>query len=513
MSIYSFVDTTQLPPVKERPAEAVCFNGIWLDDEIKGFRTLNVQGRELSDKDIDTRDIKNKYGETFEKAVYRPRTITVTYQIIAPSTVLFRQYCNELNKCLTAEQVQLIFADEPDKYFIATKASNDEVDAGLNSVVGAIEFYCADPRKYALTRKSFAAELNDEGILEATIVNSGSVEVPISYEITHNHDNGYIGIVTDQGALQLGQPQEIDGETRKFSEKLLTIDDFIEAQDDHGTCYLQTDADTSGTCATISQHDSTWLGMGNPGSGNNWNGGQKTVSIPADSEDEIGALKWELYMFRWFQESNPNQFGEMCVNVMGDEHTQIAGMKVYDKTYGAYAGGVEFWANGKMYARKNFRPGERTTGAEGQYNVFHWTNGYDGMSKDGENIAFHFNGKYFIYRIPELKDVKATRIQVSFFRYGAHEAVTRNVLKSLDFTKHHIEKWVDMPNRFAIGDIVKIDGDTTKIYVNGLPRQEDEVRGSTYPKAVPGDTKVQFFYSDFCDPPPTIKAEIREAYL
>ena len=78
---------------------------------------------------------------------------------------------------------ELIFNDEPDKYFIATKAGNSEVAAGRNSVTGEIVFYCTDPSKYSVVEKTFPASLNADGILEATIVNRGTESVPVSYEI------------------------------------------------------------------------------------------------------------------------------------------------------------------------------------------------------------------------------------------------------------------------------------------------------------------------------------------
>ena len=61
--------------------------------------------------------------------------------------------------------------------------------------------------------------------------------------------------------------------------------------------------------------------------------------------------------------------------------------------------------------------------------------------------------------------------------------------------------------------MVYVDGETTRVYVDGVPSQQDEVKGSVYFKAPPGETKVQFYCSDFSDPPPTIDARIREAYL
>ena len=94
---------------------------------------------------------------------------------------------------------ELIFNDEPDKYFIATKAGNSEVAAGRNSVTGEIVFYSTDPSKYSVVEKTFPASLNADGILEATIVNRGTESVPVSYEIWHRHENGYLGIVSQYG--------------------------------------------------------------------------------------------------------------------------------------------------------------------------------------------------------------------------------------------------------------------------------------------------------------------------
>lgn len=516
MSAYTFVDTNQLPPVKQRPAEAVCFNGKWLDDEIDGFRTLNVQGRELSDKDIDTRDIKKKYGEEFEKAVYRTRIITVTYQLTASSAALFRQYYNELNGYLKAEQAQLIFYDEPDKYFIATKASNDEVDPGLNSVIGTIGFYCADPVKYSTTLKEFTASINDDGVLEATIINNGSVEVPVSYEIQNKADNGFFGIVSENGVIQLGKADEADGTTESFSERLVDINDFISAADDHGTCYAQADANTAGTCGTQSVANATWLGMDDGGTGAGWNGGQRTVTIPADSAGAIGATDWECWFFHWIQKNHNTEVSEQILSILDSANKPIAAIKVYCTKTPSYDAYIEFWANGKKYMTKNFRAGERvwTPGATaGSYNTFHWTNGNDVIIKMGSKITFYFDNEYFDFNVPEIANVKAEKIQMSFFRYGTKPVSMRNFFKAIYFTKHNANRWVDLPNRYQSGDEIYIDGETTKVYVNDMPRANDEVVGSQYFKAKPGENKVQFFYSDFCSVAPTIKATIREAYL
>ena len=98
---------------------------------------------------------------------------------------------------------KIIFNDEPDKYFIGTKIGNSIPSPGSNSITGNIEIYCSDPFKYSDVLKEFIAEPNDNGVLEVTVINDGSVSVPIDYEITHNAESGFIGVVSDKGTCSL----------------------------------------------------------------------------------------------------------------------------------------------------------------------------------------------------------------------------------------------------------------------------------------------------------------------
>ena len=55
MGMYDFIDVMELQNEDALPAEAVKFNGKWLDREVTGFRTLQVSGRELmscEDEDV-----------------------------------------------------------------------------------------------------------------------------------------------------------------------------------------------------------------------------------------------------------------------------------------------------------------------------------------------------------------------------------------------------------------------------------------------------------------------------
>ena len=282
MSAYTFTDTTQASPEATRPAEAVCFNGIWLDDEITGFQTLNVQGREVADRKVETYETGSNMGENFKRVYYKPRTITVTYQLKASTNTEFREYYDQLNYYLGVEQAKLIFNDESNKYFIATKASNKEVDPGLNNVISTIEFLCADPRKYSVVERNFEAELSDDGVLEVQIQNSGTEAAPVSYTVTHKHENGFIGIVSEHGAIQLGNMDEVDGVEKQRSEELFRYDspiDFDAMTDGQGI--LTENFPKNGTWGSTQSGGKNYLSMATLGSGASWHGASKYQVIPA----------------------------------------------------------------------------------------------------------------------------------------------------------------------------------------------------------------------------------------
>ena len=490
------------------------FNGAVLDYTIPGFKTLSVSGRQFNDVEIESSENVTD-GSAFHSKRIPERKLTVTF-MLKPSSVTLKEAQDMLLAALnTSEPKQLIFSDEPQVYFNAMfqEAKVEEEHDKVRS--GTLTFLCLDPFKHSTTLKEFTAVAGDDGILRATITNNGTVDVPITYEITHTADNGYIGIVSEKGAMQYGFIEEADGETYKQTERLSSIADFISADDDHGTCYLQTDADTSGGLGTKSLIDATWLGLGAVGNGNGWNGGLRTITMPADSEGVYGSKNFQLGMHRWFQKDHYSEIGLQIINIMGDEHTQIAGIKIYS-TVETYENAVaEFWANGRMYERKLFRAGQAiwSPGMKANtWNPYRYDIGTDLIRKEGQKITFYYDSRYMEWNIPELENVEATRIQVGFFRANTRPKITANYYKSIDFYKLNVEKWKDNPNRYSAGDVVRIEGDTRKVYVNGMPRQGDEVLGTTYFKASSGTTSVEFTKSDWAEDI-TAKAYIREAWL
>lgn len=520
--MYDFTDTIDTKSNSYMPPEALKLNGEYIENLIPGYRTLNVSGRELLGCTIDDYEIGNMDGTQYRGKKYPARVITVTYQLIAGSDTAFRNAFNKLNGLLDVEESELIFYDEQDKYFIGTKSSNSTVSAGTNSVVGEIEFYCTDPFKHSVVETSFSAAENDDGIMEMTIVNNGTVPVPISYTITHNHENGYIGIVSEDGVMEYGDIAEADDAEGTKSELLInygcstTGTDFEKMTAGTGSYQTVTDIGINGTWKTKAVNTGPWSGemsetvltLASAGNSNRWNGAIRSVEIPADSNGDVGADYWRIDYSAWFSINYIDEVGSMGLCVADSDGNFIVEVNIYKNTRTTNTATIEMYLADTQDKAVNFTATDEKT-------LFN-PGTIIRLQKSGRNFSLSFGGKTYTLASSSLEHKKASSVSIilyAFQNYGVSRIPGNMYFYSLKFYKNNVVYYYDVPNRYQNGDILRIDGETTKVYLNNIPCLEDEVIGTEYFKAPPGETTVQFYYSDFCEIAPTIQARIREAYI
>lgn len=507
--MYAFVNTVNSGIVGTNlPTEAMSYNGVYLENEIDGYRTLSVTGRELMESEVTHTEIDGMDGSYYRYKTTPARTITVRYQLRARGSREFREAYNKMNKLLSGEQVKVIFNDESDKYFIGTKASNTQVDGGSNNVIGEIEIYCSDPRKYSTTEKEFTAT---DGVLN--IVNEGTVPASIDYEIQTTSETGYIGLVSEEGIMQYGKVEELDGETYQRSEALATIDDFINCKDDtSGTDVMHPQYGANGTCATYNWFNKKFIGFGTVGTKKGRaNGGLRTLEIPADSNGIKGAKNFYSYFHLVFWAGLMGQTGEMCINFLTADNKLICGCSWYKTDAIGNTGHYEIWANGKMLRQWGY-----TTSHLQYQNPWYWNWGHCDIYKEGANIRFFYYGGYYNYYIPEIENMECTKIQIAFKQWGdrsGNKLMSRMGFDVINFTKHNVSKWSDIPNRYPSGTKITIDGKSSHAYVNGMARPQDEVLGTQYFKAPIGTSEIKVTCSEWTKSQPTVKARIREAWL
>ena len=436
-------------------------------------------------------------------------------QIVMPFTIegnLEEKY-DALQKALKVDEPKkLVFGNVPNKCFYAIPSGTLEFSEETEFLgEGSITWLIPDGVAYSTAEFDFYG-IQQNGYQTITIQNNGTEWADVDYEITHQHENGFIGLVSQYGVIQLGKEEEADGENYKASEEL--FNGYSLFKDDHGTSYQNPENTTQGTLEVrnVAGYNVMALKGGQATSGY-WNGGMKTLTIPVDSEGRRGAKNFYCYTQHWFETGLMGQTGAQTIAFLTGDNKVICAMSINKSDSVGNTARVEWFAPGNtLIRREEFQP----TAYEG--NPFNLKMGcHNDFLKEGEKLRIFWYGTYMERNIPEIKDMECEKIQVWIGQWGdrnlSNQYVTHNYLKSIWFRKDNVEKYQDVPNRYRAGDVVSIDGESTKVYVNGMVAKGDEITGTDYFKVPPGTTEVQFCYSSFSSPPPQIKAKIREVYL
>lgn len=519
---YKFIDVDDIVETF-LPAEAMSYNGVYLENEIEGYRTLNVSGRELLSASIKSSSVDGISGSKYQYKTYPSRTIIVKFQLICDTDRKFREAFNRMNQILSAEQVKIIFNDEPDKYFIGTKEGNTDIEPGKNSVIGEFEIYCADPCKYSTVLKEFEGVIEDDE-LGVNVQNNGTESATIDYEVTNNAETGYLGIVSEHGVMEFGKIDEVDGTVYQQNETLATLNDFINAKDDTaGKDAMHPLYGTSGTLATDSWHGKTFLKFGSVGTKKgSANGGMRTFILPADSNGDTGCKNWYSYFHLLFYANVMGQTGEMSISFLTEDNKLIAGCNWYKTDSVGNTASYDFVVynpdvkSSDAMAGKVLKTWNYTTSHLQSQNPWYWDWGHCDLRKEGSRITFFYYGKNYTYTVPEIENMKCAKVQISIKQWGDRNGNKFMYYAGFDnfyIQKMHVDKWNDVPNRYSKHSVLSIDGETSHFFVNGMQKQSEEILGTQYFKAAPGKTKIKFYVSEWTKTQPTIKVRIREAWL
>lgn len=457
---------------------------------------------------------ETKNGSEFLYSKRESKRIEIEYRIKNKSAASLAKFRREMAGMLVKDTLaKLVFSDEPNKYYEAILDGEPTLEESYLESSGSIAFLVPDGIAHATTEKTFLASTEGD-ILKTTIINEGTESVPIDFDITNNHENGYIGIVSKYGAIQLGKAEEADGETYKASEVLAK--GFGKFAADHGTSAQNPSNTTSGTLEVrdVAGNNCLLLAGGQSGSTNWWNGGMKTLTIPADSEGMTGAKNFYCYTQHWFETGLMGQTGAQTIAFLTGDNQVICAMSINKSDLVGNMAHVDwFGPKNKLLKSIDFSP---TNGEGNPYNL-KMGGGHNDFLKEGDRLRIFWYGQYFTYTLPEIKNMECKKVQIWIGQWGnrnlGNQYVTRNYIKHFSFTKNNVEKYRDIPNRYSAGDKIYIDGNSTSIYVNGMKRNSDEILGSDYFLVPPGETEIQFSYSTFSNPAPTITAKIREAWL
>lgn len=484
---------------------SVVFNGIELNKFITVLDGYTTHGG--ANWSPEYNEIPGKNGADFKKMKYKYKMNKMPFLMHGD---IEKKY-DMLSKILNVKEPKtLLFGNEPGKmYYAITTGDFNFKEVNEKTGSGTITWLIPDGLAHSISEKEFVAELNSDGILEATIVNEGTEYVPINYEITHNHENGYIGIISEYGAMQFGQISERDEEVKQKSEVLIDYTDGQEIYDalTKGGVYISPYLNNGAfRVNTVNGVKYLEIDSNNAGSGSYWHGAGGYKKIPADANGHVGAKNFKAYAKVWFQGTAARQQGaiDFCISNGSDI---IASFQIWDGQTGTHQSYVDMYIGKTL--KKRYTYNADTSG---------WSSRNDGqiyIQKSGELFTFGFGTERYQFREPSMKDVEADQINVflSLASGDTYWQMTWACIEKIAFRTDSVDYNYDIPNRYPSGTIVTINGEEGRIYVDGVPHMEDEITGTQYFLAPPGETTVQFTYSDFSEPAPTIKARIREAYL
>lgn len=497
--------------------EKVYFNGQELTQYITVTSDFHLwQGADFSPQFSDG-DILS--GSEFYYTRFGKKVISVPFFNCTGSFEDYNQLLRILN---VKEPKELRFSSRPNIVFYAIPSGKMEYDKiTRNAGKGAIEFIISDGLGHSTATRSFNFVKNDFGVYEAEIVNDGTEDAYVNYKIKLKKESGYVGIVSEYGAMQFGNVDEADGYTARKNVTVLSNQkgDFANWAD--GTvCYenqrkivttqMTSDAAFNGRLGLL---PSSFRTSGTSGALQYGAVKEYTLTNPIS--------QWYIWARAWFETGLMGQTGAWCLTVLDESNHLIAGMAIEkDDTVGNTANVRFLMGDGSGGSRTvktiPFTPSywipPNPYGSEGRATN---SNMFD-LVKEKDRVQFFWYGGYYPFYDSRLANVKAKKIQFFVGQYAGRNTtdrkVTHHYLNDFSFYQLHVDYWKDVPNRYPSGSTIAIDGEKGQIKVNNQIRLDDEILGTTYFKVPPGKTKVRLLVSSFAEVA-SATATIQEVYI
>ena len=217
------------------------------------------------------------------------------------------------------------------------------------------------------------------------------------------------------------------------------------------------------------------------------------------------------------------QTGEMCINFLTEDNKLICGVNWYKTDMSGNTGRYELVCYNPNKKDTDHQAGKvlkaygYTTSHLHTQNPWYWDWGHCDIRKEGSKLTFFYWGGYPSFTVPEIEDMKCTKIQIAIKQWGTRSGsgyLTYNGINNFWFQKLHVDKWRDVPNKFARTSKVVADCKEASVTMNGLPKPELGALGNDWETFClkPGVNQVQCLCSSWAKKP-TFEMKYREVFL
>lgn len=497
--------------------ERVYFNG----QELTQYITVTSDFHLWQGADFDPQFSESEIlsGSDFNYTRFNVKKIPVPFYNVAGTTQEYNKLMAILN---VDEPKELRFSSLPNITFQAIPSGNIDYERlTRRDGKGTINFIIADGLAHSKAAREFGFAKNSDGIWETEIVNDGSEDAYVNYEIKLKKESGFVGIVSEYGAMQFGKVDEADGYIDRKNVEITSNQkgDFANWTD--GTVNYE---NTNKIITTTMTADTSYGGrLGLLPSSFKTSGTSGAYQYGAVKEYTLTnpISQWYIWARAWFETGLMGQTGAWCLTVLDENNHLIAGMAIEkDDTVGNTANVRFLMGDGSGGSRTvkmiPFTPSywipPNPYGSEGRDTN---SNMFD-LVKEKDRVQFFWYGGYYPFYDSRLANVKAKKIQFFVGQYAGRNTtdrkVTHHYLNDFSFSQLHVDYWKDVPNRYPNGSTIAIDGEKGQIKVNNQIRPDDEILGTTYFKVPPGKTKVQLILSSFAEIT-SATATIQEVYI
>ena len=416
---------------------------------------------------------------------------------------------------------ELIFSDEPDKYYLAMIIDDISMQemSGRRSI-GSIKFIVPDGVAHSSAYKDFNSEANAKGTLDKLVfdlTNNGTVEAFPIIRVKHNAENGYIGLVNNNTAFEMGNREEADTETVKRSEVLL---DFRGDKIAQGlTQAVKNSSVTNGSENLIGTSELITTGSKKrvklreqfSGTYNKSYSTGLSWEIPADSTGQKGSLNDYIFCKLVYQLESIAQCGFIKVAVSDTAGQFLYGVETY-KRYNGLDCGFNIFAtdNNNGY---NFLKTLDFDSSNTNKNPFTLSRGQFEIKRNDEKIQVYYNGSYYNFVVPEIRGKKSAKIHVTIGAFHGKPIIPHLYLDELMYRKDFVQVSRDIPNRYAMGSTAVINSEDDTVYIDGIAKAGEVVDGSQWLSIPPGESKLEMYFSSFIKKKPTVTVEFEERWI
>lgn len=342
------------------------------------------------------------------------------------------------------------------------------------------------------------------------VYNNGTYKTPILAEFTMNGESGLVGLLnaSNEGILQFGNNQDVDGNTSKKTE--VVLNNNFEGYSPANFDYINTNFTSAYPKMWTNNLDNIFTGQfdmlshyksAKPMYSNeqlpreSWNGPAGVFNIKAPSSNNRGQ-NFGFYFRGWFDDGNKiDQRGRLECAVMDGSDKPYLNIIIKDSVTTSSNINIEGYYKGEMVWKKTlnkkslknpmFELSIIKRDSYIQFNVVEIKTISVNTDKT-TGVKDNYSKHSFNYNLTDVDETPVKSVGVWCSRYNQSKPINKMLVSDIQFKWYNTEVWRNVYNTFQDGDIVTIDVDSRKLYINGVVNNELNIVGNEWDKFYTG---------------------------